>query len=577
MSDKNIIDRQPQQFESNPIRSTDKKKGINKVETNIVNKATYEQIRNNIQQISNTQSIDTKYENENNVDGELQNKKESIQNKQLSQEQGIGDTMVQNRIGGETIGEKENVGTTNVIPDTYEGFVTKITTSTQNKNKTTVQNSLTTDTKVTQQQVIKKNVDKHSDNNKKIVYDNKECSNRTLLCKSTVYNPEKGNPLSKKTLNDVRIVYQNINSLRPKTTDKWKATLDKTKQIEADVVGLVETCINWNINDIRKTYNGILGKAFKINNMVASKIPNEFSKVNLPGGTTTITVNAMTHKIESSIVDKFKMGRWTGNCYRLNQLQKLNIITAYRVIDQKVNSRNSLSSNSQQHQMLKMRNINDNKPRAQFIADFNEQFSGQCGDENIFTILMIDANENISNPETNSILEIINKCGLVNAYHEFHDDTTEFPTHINGSRTIDYMLVTRNILPYITKIGYIKFHECFDSDHRGIYCDISSKLFENGKSENRSTRKRLVGTNSTNYEGTQYIQQIYRHLVNNNIITKAEDLLKQVNGGAIDQQVAINQLDRLDKSITDIMLKSEVENCKKKILLCGHQQYNSPT
>jgi hypothetical protein len=248
-----------------------------------------------------------------------------------------------------------------------------------------------------------------------------------------VYNPEKGNQLSKKKVKDVRIVYQNINSLRPKTTDKWKATLNRTKHIEADVVGLVETCINWNINDIRKAYKGILGKAFEINNMVASKVPNEFGKVNLPGGTTTITVNAMTHKIESSIVDKYQMGRWTGNCYRINQQQKLNIITAYRVIDQKVNSRNSLSTNSQQHQMLKMRNIIDTKPRAQFIADFNEQFSEQCVDENIFTIIMIDANKNISNPETNGILEILNKCGLVNAYQEFHDNTTEFFTHINGS------------------------------------------------------------------------------------------------------------------------------------------------
>jgi hypothetical protein len=57
-----------------------------------------------------------------------------------------------------------------------------------------------------------------------------------------------------------------------------------------------------------------------------------------PGGTATITVNELTHKSEAKILDKDQMGRWTGKCYRVNKHQKLNIIKAYRVIDQKVTS-----------------------------------------------------------------------------------------------------------------------------------------------------------------------------------------------------------------------------------------------
>jgi hypothetical protein len=54
--------------------------------------------------------------------------------------------------------------------------------------------------------------------------------------------------MTKKGLGDIRIVYQNINSLRPKSIDKWKASLDRIKDMEADIVGLCETCINWNLN-----------------------------------------------------------------------------------------------------------------------------------------------------------------------------------------------------------------------------------------------------------------------------------------------------------------------------------------
>jgi hypothetical protein len=56
---------------------------------------------------------------------------------------------------------------------------------------------------------------------------------------------------------------------------------------------------------------------------------------------------------------------------------------------------------------------------------------------------MIDANENISNPDENGFMEVINRCGLVNAYQDCHGSMEEFPTHINDSRNIDYMLVTK--------------------------------------------------------------------------------------------------------------------------------------
>jgi hypothetical protein len=39
--------------------------------------------------------------------------------------------------------------------------------------------------------------------------------------------------------------------LRPWTTDKWKATIDKIKALEANVIGLVETSVNWNMNTLK--------------------------------------------------------------------------------------------------------------------------------------------------------------------------------------------------------------------------------------------------------------------------------------------------------------------------------------
>jgi hypothetical protein len=81
------------------------------------------------------------------------------------------------------------------------------------------------------------------------------------------------------------------------------------------------------------------------------------------------------------------------------------------------------------------------------------------------TILLLDANENTNLPELEGITRLSKNCNLVNAYQAFYQDFQEFPTHINGSKTIDYLLVSENELQFIARIGYIKFYKCYDLDH----------------------------------------------------------------------------------------------------------------
>jgi hypothetical protein len=137
----------------------------------------------------------------------------------------------------------------------------------------------------------------------------------SCVLSKTVFNPSKGNEITSKRKNDTRLIYQNINSLQPKTTDKWKATIDRIHHFDADVIGLCETSINWNNNNIRQTYSQLLGKKFKTSNMTTSKIHSLPSKIHIPGGCASITVNKMVNKIESSLDDKHNMGRWTGTKY----------------------------------------------------------------------------------------------------------------------------------------------------------------------------------------------------------------------------------------------------------------------
>jgi hypothetical protein len=74
----------------------------------------------------------------------------------------------------------------------------------------------------------------NTSNNKNLV-DNDQISS---LLNSPSFNLEKGNKFKKKNKGDTKVIFQNINSLQPKNFDKWKATIDRTEHLEADVVGL---------------------------------------------------------------------------------------------------------------------------------------------------------------------------------------------------------------------------------------------------------------------------------------------------------------------------------------------------
>jgi hypothetical protein len=402
-------------------------------------------------------------------------------------------------------------------------------------------------------------------------------SNPCLILPHSVFNPYKGNSISSKGKFDTTIIYQNINSLRPKTEgkwkstidhmeseDKWKSAIDRMEHLEADSVGLCETSVNWNNNKTRIQYSQLLQKTFNKSNLVASKLVNLPTKIHILGGCASITLNNMVNKIESSLDDQNKMGRWTGFKYRISKQMRLNITTAYHVIDQPVTGSNSLSSNSQQYHEMLNRGIENIKPRRQFIIDFCDQFEKMCHDNNQLTLLMIGANECTSSPEKDGILDLVESCGLVNIYQSLHDDREEFPKHKNGSKVIDYMFGSPNLLQYVHKVGYIKFHECFDSDHWGMFCDLSPILFATTKNDDNITWKQLVGSNSTNKEGINHAHNLNEQFLCHNKYERSEKLLLLAKSNSSGDNHLIQQLNEMDKFVTTSMINSDVKCCKKK-------------
>jgi hypothetical protein len=397
------------------------------------------------------------------------------------------------------------------------------------------------------------------------IYDSSINEINMLLANLKIYQEEPTSPINNQEIQykksgNTRFLFQNVNSLRPKTMDKWKASIQVMKELDCDIIGICETCVNWKYYKLKKKYQSILNTTYPKASLVTTTTSQNYDKPMLPGGVATIITGGHTNKIEETIYDNSNLGRWCGTTLRLNKHQRLHIINAYRVCSAKITANNSLSTYSQQyHMLLKKGKINPN-PRNEFLKDFTTFIKQLLEKKDDLILIGIDANESLTD-KNSEIMSLLRECKLIDVYSE-KNGPKEFGTHINGSKRIDFIICNEGMIPYIEQVQYLPFHQAIDSDHRACYCDISAELFKNNNTINLR-KERLIGTNSTNAEGEKYVKHLDYLFKMHRIYDKINQLHIQSKDPENLEAVEL-QLNKLDTIITESMLLAEKKNCKKK-------------
>jgi hypothetical protein len=338
----------------------------------------------------------------------------------------------------------------------------------------------------------------------------------------------------------------------------------RMKELQCDFVGFSETCVNWYKKKMKKLFQATINKIYKNASLIESEIEEAYNKEYLPGGTLHKTLNKWNSYITGQINDMAKLARWSGATYRLSPTKQLHMISAYRPCKTKITEKNSMASYTQQYYKLLQEGYLDPEPRRQFVTDLISQIQLLSKSEDDYIIVALDANEAMYSKK-NGLQKIMKECQLFDMYRTLHEDKEEFPTHVNGTQCIDYLLCSYNVLQYINKCGYIPFHEGYDSDHRGIFCDISPDIFKTHIPE-KIEKVRLVGSNSTVKESENYITYLYDQFIHHRIFDKIHNLYNETLVEKNDDEKAdiMKKLNTLDKIITDAMLRSEIKHCSKK-------------
>lgn len=144
------------------------------------------------------------------------------------------------------------------------------------------------------------------------------------------------------------------------------------------------------------------------------------------------------------------------------------------------------------------------------------------------------------------------------------NDNEEFPTHVNGSKRIDFIMTTAHTIPFVKKIGYTPFYEMYDSDNRGMYCDLDKSIFGSELAEIVDQPSRLIGTNSKKEESINYVKYLDLQFRQHRIYKKSKRMYTNSKMDDINKTNLQKELDKVDELVTNLMIKCEKETCAKK-------------
>jgi hypothetical protein len=137
----------------------------------------------------------------------------------------------------------------------------------------------------------------------------------------------------------------------------------------------------------------------------------------LPGGCLQIRTDHWTARIIETYHDPRRMGRWTGQRYRLRDGKTLSIITAYRPCSQLSSdiSKASITTGHQQKLLYWKDNKKDIDPQQLFMSDITELIIAIEKDPKNLRILMWDANE-IIDDSSGAIRKLVTQTTLVDTF-----------------------------------------------------------------------------------------------------------------------------------------------------------------
>ena len=241
------------------------------------------------------------------------------------------------------------------------------------------------------------------------------------------------------------------------------------------VFGIQEPNRNFESTEMLTSFHGIIRSVSTHHHGTVSSAKLQLPGDYQPGGTAVSVRNQWATRFLGKGSDKF--GRWSWLTLARRGTTKTSFISGYRVCDGANEAEiTSRTFRAQQEWMYADSGIQNIDLRTQFVSDMVtliKSFQAEGND----VVLMMDANE--ASRLNTGVDKLRMECELSDA-HMLPRTTSPLPaTYHRGRSKIDYVLVSKRLVPSIKVASILALHNGYLSDHRALVVDFdAARLFE---------------------------------------------------------------------------------------------------
>ena len=345
------------------------------------------------------------------------------------------------------------------------------------------------------------------------------------------------------------------------TNTKVEQLLQQMRSWSVNVMALSEPCIDWSeliprrvVQEVSKKYNNTGCYTVATSN---SKVGN-FLK---PGGALIYSDNEWSGRIIQKGTDPWGYGRWSFQRYSSGSEKSILIVSAYRVGKRNPESVGTTTAWYQQYTLMTSEG-REGDPSEMFLQDLKTWINKTKTNETEI-IILIDANEkwgpSAKITQFATQLNLHNILGTQESSETFTHPCITDPTR---GTTIDYALVSQNIVEHIKFVTLTPYDLQTLGDHRGIMIDLDvKKLLHVTHTKLERTAGRKLSSDNPKYEKA-YLKYVINRFKKQNIIERANKLMYQTVNNKKTPDLIMKRYEALDTEIFHICTKAE-RRCRK--------------
>jgi hypothetical protein len=318
-----------------------------------------------------------------------------------------------------------------------------------------------------------------------------------------------------------RMTWQNINGTTTKANgSSLRQIFEEQQRIESDFRGLIEHKCDTTKHFVRQKFHDQIRKVFGARQYKLELGSSTLSSATerKPGGTLSSVVGNMSGRWTQGHTDP--LGRWTYQTFEGKNKRLITCITAYAPT--KPENRTGFATWHQQETLLSQQHRQNTHPPTNFCKDLQSLIK-HLQDNHHLIILGGDFNESLSDPRS-KMLSLAMSCNLIDPWVQTFPNQKPPRTFIGGTKQIDFILMSGELFPAVSAIGYSPFYTTGFSDHRNMFIDLdTSKLFGDPHAKLAQEMRRGINTKDRTTV-REYLSAFHLHATNNNLFDKMKNL-----------------------------------------------------